>query len=90
MGDRYGKHRSPAPWSVRELERAFVVEDANGQAVTYTYFRHDPNEARQANVLTHRGAGKMGKPGSFDLRQSWALTTCINQSISKCTVRRHI
>ena len=34
------------------LEQAFVVEDANGQAVAYTYFRHDPNEARQANVLT--------------------------------------
>ncbi|MFY9830109.1 MAG: hypothetical protein WAK69_16215, partial [Rhodoplanes sp.] len=34
------------------LEQAFVVEDANGQAVAYTNFRHDPNEARQANVLT--------------------------------------
>ena len=36
--------RFPRPWSFRELERAFVVEDANGQAVAYTYFRHDPNE----------------------------------------------
>ena len=44
--------RFPAPWSVRELDQAFVVSDANGQAVAYTYFRHDPNEARQANVLT--------------------------------------
>jgi hypothetical protein len=25
---------------------------ANGQAVAYTYFRPDENEARQANVLT--------------------------------------
>ena len=47
------------PWSVRELERAFVVEDANGQAVAYTYFRHDPNEARQANVLTHDEARRI-------------------------------
>jgi hypothetical protein len=28
-----------------------VVSDANGQAVAYCYFRKDPNEARQANVL---------------------------------------
>ena len=28
--------RFPAPWSVRELEQAFVVVDANGQAVAYT------------------------------------------------------
>ena len=35
----------PAPWSVHELERAFVVADATGQAVAYTYFRKDENEA---------------------------------------------
>jgi hypothetical protein len=40
--------RFPAPWSARELEQAFVVSDANGQAVAYTYFRRDENEARQA------------------------------------------
>jgi hypothetical protein len=28
------------------------IEDANGQAVAYTYFRRDENEAREANVLT--------------------------------------
>jgi hypothetical protein len=39
------------PWSVRELEQAFRIEDATGQAVEYTYFRKDKNEARQANVL---------------------------------------
>jgi len=44
--------RFPAPWSVRELEQALRIEDANGQAVAYTYFRRDENEARQANVLT--------------------------------------
>ena len=44
--------RFTAPWSVRELEQAFRVEDATGQAVAYTYFRLDENEARQANVLT--------------------------------------
>jgi hypothetical protein len=44
--------RFPAPRSVRELERAFRIEDATGQAVAYTYFRKDENEARQASVLT--------------------------------------
>jgi hypothetical protein len=31
--------RFPPPWSVRELEQAFRIEDDNGQAVAYTYFR---------------------------------------------------
>ena len=44
--------RFPAPWSARELQQAFRIEDATGQAVAYVYFRKDENEARQANVLT--------------------------------------
>ena len=40
------------PGPFRELEQAFRIEDANGQAVAYTYFRKDENKARQANVLT--------------------------------------
>ena len=43
--------RFPPPWTVRELESAFAVADANGQAVAYVYFRRDANEARQAGVL---------------------------------------
>ena len=43
--------RFPAPWSVRELEQAFVVSDANGQALAYVYFRKDENEAGHANAL---------------------------------------
>jgi hypothetical protein len=39
------------------LERAFRIENANGQAVPYTYFRG--NEARQANVLTHDEARRI-------------------------------
>lgn len=51
--------RFPGPWMIRELEHAFVVEDANAQAVAYTYFRRDPNEARQANVLTRDEARRI-------------------------------
>jgi hypothetical protein len=44
--------RFDTPWSFRELEQTFRIEDVNGQAVAYTYFRKDENKARQANVLT--------------------------------------
>ena len=39
--------RFPGPWSVRELEQAFRVEDATGQAVAYTYFRKEENEGKR-------------------------------------------
>ena len=51
--------RFPRPWSIRELEQALRIEDATGQAVAYTYFRRDENEARQANVLTHDEARRI-------------------------------
>jgi hypothetical protein len=35
----------------RTLSKAFVVSDANGQAVACIYFRRDENGARQAKVL---------------------------------------
>ena len=51
--------RSPASWSARELQQAFRIEDATGQAVVYVYFRRDENEARQASVLTHDEARRI-------------------------------
>jgi hypothetical protein len=51
--------RFPAPWSARELQQAFRIEDATGQAVAYVYFRRDENEARQAHVLTHDEARRI-------------------------------
>ena len=51
--------RFPAPWSARELQQAFRIEDATGQAVAYVYFRKDENEARQASVLTHDEARRI-------------------------------
>ena len=51
--------RFTAPWLIRELEQAFRVEDATGQAVAYTYFRKEENEARQAQVLTHDEARRI-------------------------------
>ena len=34
--------RLPAPWTAHELSEAFIVEDANGQAVAYLYFEDEP------------------------------------------------
>ena len=49
----------PTPWSARELQQAFRIEDATGQAVAYVYFRKDENEAKQASVLTHDKARRI-------------------------------
>ena len=35
------------------------MSDATGQAVAYTYFRKDENEARQANVLSRDEARRI-------------------------------
>jgi hypothetical protein len=51
--------RFPSPWPIRELEQAFRIEDANGQAVAYTYFRRSENTARQAQVLTRDEARRI-------------------------------
>jgi hypothetical protein len=77
-GGWHAPRRFRAPWSVRELEQAFVVQDANGQAVAYTYFRKNENEARQANVLTHdealRIASNIGKAARAAIPQGRGMT----------------
>ena len=53
--------RFPAPWSVRELEHAFRVEDVNGQAVAYTYFRRLDTRA----CSTHDEARRIAAKGAY-------------------------
>ena len=43
--------RSPHPGRSASLSRRSASKTPPGQAVAYTYFRKDENEARQANVL---------------------------------------
>jgi hypothetical protein len=45
------RHRNP--WSVRELEQAFRIEEANGQAVAYTYFRKDENDDQARRIAAN-------------------------------------
>ncbi|MEJ1934076.1 hypothetical protein WDZ92_28085 [Nostoc sp. NIES-2111] len=40
--------RFPPPWRIRELPEAFVIEDANGTPVAYTYF--DANRMQSAST----------------------------------------
>jgi hypothetical protein len=32
------EHRFPPPWTVEETPTCFIVRDANGQALNYTYY----------------------------------------------------
>jgi hypothetical protein len=54
IGCRHGRRprRFPAPWRADKSPGGYVVRDADGQALAYVYSRQDPNEARQAKVLT--------------------------------------
>jgi K+/H+ antiporter YhaU regulatory subunit KhtT len=44
--------RFPAPWRAARMPGGDVVRDANGQALAYLYSRDNPDEARQAKMLT--------------------------------------
>ena len=71
-------HRFPAPWSVHELEQAFVVQDAKGQAVAYVYFQKEENEAPLATlceVYSSPGGASTERPcvrnGQSELRPNF-------------------
>lgn len=53
--------RLPAPWFVHELERAFVVADANSRVVAFAYFREEDNGVRQAKVLSYDEARRIAE-----------------------------
>jgi hypothetical protein len=44
--------RFPAPWPVDELDAAFVVRDANRQALGYFYLEEEPGRRLAAKLLT--------------------------------------
>jgi hypothetical protein len=43
--------RFPPPWSVDDTE-AWIVRDANGQALAYVYFEDEPGWRSAAHLLT--------------------------------------
>ena len=44
--------RFPPPWTVEELNTAFVVRDDNGQKLAYVHFEDEPGRRSVANLLT--------------------------------------
>jgi hypothetical protein len=44
--------RFPPPWSIEELDAAFVVKDASGQKLGYFYFEEEPGRRSAAKLLT--------------------------------------
>jgi len=42
----------PLPWSVKELEACFFVEDGAGQKLAYIYFEDEPGRRSAAKLLT--------------------------------------
>jgi hypothetical protein len=59
------QRRFPPPWSVEDIDAAFVVRDGSGQKVAYVYYEEEPGRRSAAKLLTkdeaRRIAANIGK-----------------------------
>ena len=44
--------RFPPPWSVEDINAAFVVKDGSGQKLAYVYYEDEPGRRSPAKPLT--------------------------------------
>ena len=44
--------RFPPPWSVEDIDAAFVVKDGGGQKDAYVYYEEEPGRRSAAKLLT--------------------------------------
>ncbi len=51
--------RFPPPWTADETDACFIVNDRNGQALSYVYFEDEPGRRTAANLLTRDGARRI-------------------------------
>jgi hypothetical protein len=42
----------PPPWSVEDIDAAFVVQDSAGQKLAYVYFEDEPGRRSAAKLLS--------------------------------------
>jgi len=49
----------PPPWTIEDNGACFMVRDANGQALAYTYYEEEPGRRTSASLLTRDEARRI-------------------------------
>jgi hypothetical protein len=44
--------RFPPPWTVEDIDAAFVVKDSTGQKLAYVYYEDEPGRRSAAKLLS--------------------------------------
>jgi len=56
--------RFPPPWSVEDIDAAFVVKDGSGQRLAYAYYEEEPQRRAAAKMLAKDEARRIAGGGS--------------------------
>ncbi len=51
--------RFPPPWSVEDIDAAFVVKDSAGQKLAYVYYEEEPGRRSAAKLLSRDEARRI-------------------------------
>ena len=51
--------RFPPPWSIEDIDAAFVVRDNGGQALAYVYYEEEPGRRAAAKLLSRDEARRI-------------------------------
>ncbi len=53
------ERRFPPPWSVEDIDAAFVVKDSAGQKLAYVYYEEEPGRRSAAKLLSRDEARRI-------------------------------
>ncbi len=53
------QRRFPPPWSIEDIDAAFLVKDATGQKLAYVYFEDEAGRRSAAKLLTRDEARRI-------------------------------